>query len=157
NIKPSFKIDFARYESRNTFLGLRALILRADTQDASLMHERLAMTFFRKLGIAAPRESHARVYVNDQYAGVYTIAEDVDPVFLDRNFGENEGYLYAYEWVDPWAFGYRGSDSSNYSPLPFKPENNLIFLDAAPIEAMVRTINQAPDAQFASAVSQYID
>src|SRR5262249_32954071 len=136
---------------------LRALILRADTQDASLMHERLAMTFFRKLGIAAPRESHARVYVNDQYAGVYTIAEDVDPVFLDRNFGENEGYLYAYEWVDPWAFGYRGSDSSNYSPLPFKPENNLIFLDAAPIEAMVRTINQAPDAQFASAVSQYID
>src|SRR5207237_7238456 len=51
NIKPSFKIEFSRYESRNTFLGLRDLVLRADTQDASLMHESVAMTFFRCLGI----------------------------------------------------------------------------------------------------------
>src|SRR6185369_10259926 len=73
NIKPSFKIEFSRYESQNTFLGMRNLVLRADTQDASLMHERLAMTLFRKIGIPAPREVHARVYVNDQYAGVYTM------------------------------------------------------------------------------------
>jgi spore coat protein CotH len=157
NIKPSFKIEFSRYESRNTFLGLRDLVLRADTQDASLMHERVAMTFFRKLGIPAPREAHARVFINDQYAGVYTIVEDVDPVFLQQNFGESEGYLYAYEWVMPWAFGYLGPDSSKYSPLPLKPETNLIYRDPAAIEAMVRTINFAPDDQFSSAVSQYVD
>src|SRR5215471_5460728 len=51
NIKPSFKIDFSRYESQMNFLGLKYLILRANTQDASQMHERVAMTFFRKLGI----------------------------------------------------------------------------------------------------------
>jgi spore coat protein CotH len=157
SIKPSFGIQFNRYESRNTFLGLRSLVLRANTQDASLMHERLAMAFFRRLGIPAPRESHARVYINDEYAGVYTIVEDVDPVFLERNFGESDGYLYAYEWVFHWGFGYLGPDPSNYSPLPFKPENNLIYTDPAPIEAMVRTINQTPDEQFSIAVSQYID
>jgi spore coat protein CotH len=157
NIKPSFKIEFTRYESQNTFLGLRSLVLRADTQDASLMHERLAMTFFRKLGLPAPRETHARLYINDDYAGVYTIVEDVDPVFLQRNFGEDEGYLYSYEWVAPWAFNDRGTDTVNYSPLPLKPENNLVHLDAGPIEAMVRTINEASDTEFAAAVSQYID
>ena len=36
-IKPSFKIEFNRFESRNNFLGLESLILRANTQDASLM------------------------------------------------------------------------------------------------------------------------
>ena len=157
NIKPSFGVQFDRYESRNTFLGLRRLVLRADTQDASLMHERLAMALFRKMGIPAPRESHARVYINDEYGGLYTVVEDVDPVFLERNFGESGGYLYSYKWVFPWAFGYLGPDASNYSPLPFKPENNLINTDPFPIEAMVRIVNQAPDEQFSIGVSQYID
>jgi len=157
NFKASFKIDFSRYESRNNFLGLRYLILRADTQDPSLMHERVAMTFFRKLGIPAPREVHTRLYINDQYAGLYTIVEAVDPIFTQQNLGESSGYLYAYEWIMPWSFADLGPDPSKYSPLPFKPENNLIYPVVEPIIEMVRTINQAPDAQFSSVVSQYID
>ncbi len=157
NIKPSFKIEFDRYESQNTFLGLRALVLRADTQDASMMHERVAMTFFRKLGMIAPRECHTRLYINDQYAGLYTVVEYVDPIFLQTYFGESGGYLYSYEYSQPWTFNYLGPDTSQYSPLPFKPQTNLIDMDPTPIEAMVRTINQAPDAQFSAALSQYID
>jgi spore coat protein H len=156
-IKTSFKIEFDRYEASNRFLGLKALILRANTQDASQMHERIAMELFRKLGVPAPREVHTRLYINDQYAGLYTIGDDIDQVFLQRNFGESDGYLYSYEWVKPYAFGYLGSDLSEYSPLPFQPENHLIDLDPAPIEEMVRTINQAPAAQFSAAVSQYMD
>ena len=156
-IKPSLKIEFDRFEGRNNFLGLKALVLRANTQDASSMHERVAMDLFHKLGVPAPREVHTRLYINDQYAGLYTMAEQIDPVFLQRNLGESDGYLYSYEWVEPYAFNDRGTDPSKYSPLPFEPENHLIDLDPAPIAAMVRTINQAPDAQFSAAVSQYID
>jgi spore coat protein CotH len=157
NVKPSFGIQFDRYESHNTFLGLRRLVLRANPGDASMMRERLAMALFRRMGIPASRESHARVYVNDEYGGVYTVVEDVDPVFLERNFGESSGYLYSYEYVFGWGLSYLGPDPSNYSPLPFKPENNLIYPDPFPIEEMVRTINQAQDAEFSIAVSQYID
>src|SRR5438034_7764292 len=142
NYKPSFKIDFSRYESRNTFLGLRYLVLRANPQEPSTMHERVAMEFFRKMGLRAPREAHARVFLNDQYAGLYTIVEEIDPIFLQQNFGESDGGLYAYEWVDYWIFDYRGPDSTKYSPLPLKPENNLIYLDPQPIVDMVRTINE---------------
>jgi len=157
NYKPSFKIDFSRYESQNKFLGLRYLVLRANTQEPSGMHERVAMEFFRKMGIRAPREAHARVFLNDQYAGLYTMVEQIDPIFLQRNFGEGDGRLYGYEWVDYWIFDYRGPDSLAYSPLPFKPENNLINLDPQPIVEMVRTINEAPDSEFSSALSQYLD
>jgi len=157
NIKPSFKIDFSRYESRNNFLGLRYLVLRADTQDPSLMHERVAMTFFRKLGIPAPREAHTRLYINDAYAGLYTMVEEVDPIFIQAHFGQSDGYLYSYEWVAPWGFEDRGRDSSKYSPLPLKPENNVIYPIVEPIVEMVQTVNHAPDAQFSSAVSQFID
>jgi spore coat protein CotH len=157
NIKPSFKIDFSRYESRNNFLGLRYLVLRANTQDPSLMHERVAMTFFRKLGLPAPREVHTRLYLNDQYIGLYTIVEQVDPIFTQQNFGESDGYLYAYEYSFPWSFEDLGVDSMKYSPLPFKPENNLVNFAPEPIVQMVQTMNHAPDSQFTSAVSQYFD
>ncbi len=157
NIKPSFTIDFARYESRNTFLGLRKIVLRANTQDASMMHERLAMTFFRRLGMPASREVHTRVFINDEYAGVYTITEAVDPVFVQSNFGESDGFLYSYEYAFPWVFNYLGPNSSKYSPLPFNPENNLLYREPAPLEAMVRAINDTPDAQFQAGVSQYVD
>jgi spore coat protein CotH len=157
NVKPSFKIDFTRYESRLNFLGLRYLVLRANSQDASQMHERVSMTFFRQMGIPAPREVHTRLYLNDQYAGAYTIVEQIDPVFLQRVFNESDGYLYAYEWTFPWIFNDLGPESSKYSPLPLKPENNLIYLDPSPIPLMVQAINQSPNAQFSSSVSQYID
>ncbi len=157
NIKPSFKIDFSRYESRLSFFGLRYLVLRANTQDASQMHERVSMTFFRQLGIPAPRDVHTRLYINDQYIGAYTIVECVDPVFLQQRFGQNAGYFYSYEWTFPWIFNDLGAASSNYSPLPLKPENNLTHVDPSPIPYMVQTINQAPDAQFSAAVSLYLD
>ena len=157
NIKPSFKIDFSRYESRLNFLGLTYLVLRANTQDASQMHERVSMAFFRQLGIPAPREAHTRLYINDQYAGAYTIVEYVDPVFLQQRFGQNAGYLYSYEWTFPWVFNELDSTFSSYSPLPFKPEDNLTHFDPSPIPYMVKTINEAPDTQFSAAVSQYLD
>jgi spore coat protein CotH len=156
-VKPSMKIAFNRYESQYTFLGLQNLVLRGNTQDASMMHERVAMALFRRMGLPAPREAHARLFVNDQYLGLYTVVEEIDAVFVQGYFGESAGYLYDYIYNDAFFFEYRGPNSASYSPVPFKPENHFIDPDPASIEAMVRNINQAPDAQFQSVVSEYVD
>ena len=42
------------------------------------------MALFARLGLPAPREAHTRLYVNGEYAGLYSIVEAVDKVFLDR-------------------------------------------------------------------------
>ena len=156
-VKPSLKIEFDRYVSRNNFLGLQNLVLRANAQDASMMHERVAMELFRKMGIPAPRESHARLYVNGAYAGLYTIVEEVDQPFLIRNFGQDGGFLYNYNWFAPWFFEERGPDPATYSPVPFAPETHLDRPDPGPLPAMVLTMNQAPDSLFEMQVSQYVD
>ena len=98
---------------------------------AMLVRERLSMLFFRLMGVAgAEREAHARLFVNNEYAGLYTIVESPDKDFLERNFGEREGRLYNYQFDDaanlagvpPFVFQYLGSDPSLYVPSPFKPE-----------------------------------
>src|SRR5499427_10579700 len=60
-VKPGLRVDFDRYSTEQKFLGrLKSFVLRNNTQDASGMHERISMLFFRRLGAPAPREAHTR-------------------------------------------------------------------------------------------------
>src|SRR5712671_2733190 len=94
--KLSLHVTINHYTAGQTFLGLQSFILRNNSQEASNMKERLSMLFFRNLGIAASREAHTRLYVNNQYQGLYTIVETVDEDFLQKDLGENTGHLYSF-------------------------------------------------------------
>jgi spore coat protein CotH len=155
-VKPGLRVDFARFTDQ-TFLGLKGIVLRNNTQDGSMLRERLTMTFMSLIGIPAPRETHARVYINDAYAGLYTIVEAIDEPFLRRAFGESHGYLYEYNWGFAWFFQYLGADARNYSPIPFKPETHEMDPAPWPLEWMVRAINQIADPWFQVELSRYID
>ena len=156
SVKPGLLVEFDRYTDKG-FLGLSRLVLRNNTQDPSMLHERTAMAFMNLMGVPAPRVTHTRLYINGEYAGLYSAAEAIDPVFLQRAFGESSGYLYEYEWAFGWHFEYLGADPARYSPVPFKRKNHEN--DPAPslLEVMVRAINLTADPFFQSEVSQYVD
>src|SRR5262245_40972223 len=63
--KPGLRVDIDRYTGGLRFLTLKSFVLRNNTQDASNLHERLTMLLFRRLGVPAPREAHAKLFVND--------------------------------------------------------------------------------------------
>jgi spore coat protein CotH len=156
-IKPSLQVEFNYYDSKQTFLGLKTVVLRANTQDASMMHERVSMEFMRRMGVAAPREAHTRLFVNGEYAGLYTIVESIDEPFLETAFGESNGFLHNYQYKDPFFFEDRGPDPATYSPSPFQPELNGPDSNPNSIPAMVQTLNNASDAAFKTATSAYVD
>src|SRR5262245_3312090 len=85
--KPGLRVDFDRYNATQTFRTLKSLVLDNLTQDPSGIHETVAMRVFERLGVPAPREAHARLYVNDEYIGLYAIVESIDKRFLARVFG----------------------------------------------------------------------
>ena len=90
-IKPGLKIDVNHYVSNQEFLGLKAFNLKNMYSDASVVRESVTMKMFARMGIPSPREAHARVYVNNDYAGIYVIVEAVDRTFISRAFGAPEG------------------------------------------------------------------
>ena len=59
-IKLGLRVDFDRYTTGQTFLGLRSLILDNNWQDPSLLAERAAMAFFERLGQPATTGSIVR-------------------------------------------------------------------------------------------------
>jgi spore coat protein CotH len=160
-VKPGLRVDFNRYVTDQTFLGLKSLVLRNNTQDASGMHETVSMLLFRRMGLPASRESHATMSINNAYAGLYSIVESVDKSFLQRQFGEDDGYLFKYDYPatgGAYFFEDRGSDPTQYVPLPFKPET-YDTTDPRPeyVVQLVQTINQTSDANFTSAMAAYLD
>ncbi len=156
-VKPGLRVDFDRNDPVQQFLGLGQVVLRNNTQDPTMLKERLSMLFFQLMGLPAPRETHARFFVNNEYIGLYTIVEAIDKKFLTRNFRENDGYLYEYDWRESYNFEYRGSNPASYSPAPFRPETHERAPNPAPIEAMIRTMNQASDTDFSRAMAEFVD
>lgn len=159
--KPGLKLDINYYSADQRFLGLKNLILRNNTQDASNMRELVSMKFFRRMQIKAPREAFARLFVNDVYAGLYTVVEDIDKDFLQKNFGENDGYLYEYDFDEsnriPYAFEYLGSDPAKYVPMPFKAQTHETSPRADVIERFIWTVNEAPAASWRQRMDEFLD
>ncbi len=159
-IKPGLRVDFDRYTSGQRFLGLKSFVLRNNTQDQTNLHERLSMQLFRRMGAEVSRETHAKMFVNDEYVGLLTVVESVDKDFLKRTLGEDSGYLYKYDYPSdgtPYYFEDRGADGAAYVPLPFKPETNETDPRPEFIAQWVQTVNQASTAAFQSSVGEYID
>ena len=158
--KPGLRIDFNRYVDEQSFFGLKSFILRNQTQDASNIHERVSMLLFKRMGLPASREAHAKLYINNAYAGLYTLVESVDKTFLQETFNETDGYLYKYEYpsaAKPYYFEDRGSDPVAYAPLPFKPETHDTNPRPEFLVQLIQLVNQASDAVFRTAVAEYLD
>ena len=158
-VKPGLRVDFDHYTTDQKFLGLKSFVLRNNTQDASNMHERLSMLLFRRLGLPASREAHTKLYVNNAYVGLFTIVESVDKSFLTRTLGENDGYLYKYDFpgdAQPYFFEDRGANPASYVPLPFKPETHEADPRPEFIVRLVQAISQGT-ATFRSAIAEYLD
>lgn len=163
--KPGLRIDINRYISNQEFLGLKAFELKNMAADPSLLRETVAMKLYAQAGLVAPREAHARLYINNEYSGVYVIVESADRTFVSRVFGppegeaETGGYLFEYKWVFPYAFEYLGSDLRPYAPI-FEPQTHETGAIAdlyGPIEEMIRAVNETTDQDFTATVNPYLD
>jgi spore coat protein CotH len=162
--KPSLRLDMNRYTDGQQFLGLKSFILRNNSQDPTNLRERVSMLFFRRLGIAAMREAHAKLYVNNEYAGLYTIVEAPDKDFLGRNFTDKEGWLYNYSFDDeavlagaqPFIFQNLGSDPAAYCPDPFKPETHETDPQCEYIVRFVQAVNDT-GAAWQQRMAEFLD
>jgi hypothetical protein len=157
SIKPGLTVRFNRFVDQK-FLGLTELVLDNSLQDPSFLRERLSMLLFRRMGIAAPREAYARLYVNDEYAGLYSMVEAVDSQFLTRSFGENGGTLHEYRWMEPqFYFESPGDDWERYARARFEPRTSQHESGLETIGQMVRVTNEASDEEFVERASGFLD
>lgn len=100
-----------------------------------------------------------RVYVNGEYQGLYGIVEDVDESFLTRTFGGDGGYLFEYQWQQPFHGGPLGADFGIYRTLFEAKTHELAPNDElyVPIRALFDTASLPDDVVTREDLERYID
>lgn len=163
--KPGLRVDFDRYATGQTFLGLKSIVLDNLWQDASGIHESVAAGFYARLGVPVSREIHTRLYVNGVYAGLYVIIEAVDKDLLARVFGsvddnvQNDGYLFEFKYQDDWRFASLGASLEPYK-IRFEATTHESKSDEdkyRPIVDLVRLVNETPADRLKDAIGGLLD
>jgi spore coat protein H len=159
-LKRSLKLDFDEIEKTRTFFSMTKLNLNNNALDSTQMREALAYDVFRRAGVTASRTAYAKVFITvpgkykEEYAGLFTIVEQVDQSFFNDRWRKKVGVLLKPERLN--GTPYLGDDWKNYeqryvSKVTAKSE------DAARVIGFIKFINQASDDDFSRRIGEYID
>ncbi len=110
--KKSFKVSFNTFTSGGKYYGVEKLNLNGEHNDPSIIRSKIMWDILRLWDIPAPRSNHVRVYINENYHGLYINVEHIDEEFVLSRFGNNDGNLYKCLW--PADLDYLGSNPDLY-------------------------------------------
>lgn len=88
NQRNALHIKLNYKDKKQNHQGYKTLKLSNALRDPSMVREVLAFEIARKYMIA-PRASYTRIYVNNQYYGLFVNIESVNDDFLDKHFGSS--------------------------------------------------------------------
>jgi spore coat protein CotH len=141
--KKPFKLDLEEFVDGQTHDGLKQLSLNNGFKDPSFLREKLALDFMNQHGIAAPRCTFSRLYLNGQFWGLYSVVEDVGKTFLKQRFGNKGGNLFK---GDPHgSLTWKGDQQANYLG-DYELKTNETANDWSDLIALLDALNNASDA-----------
>jgi hypothetical protein len=98
--KMSYKVKVDQFDPDKRYRGLKHLSFPNMYGDPTLLRERLSYKLWRDMGVIAPRSVHAKLTINGESKGLFTLTEVVDGRFTDYWFpkGQGDGNLYKQVW-----------------------------------------------------------
>ena len=148
--KRSFLIRFNEYDDDQRFLGLRRVAFDNGVQFGSVFSEPIITEILRDQGIKTHRCNYAKLYLNDEYQGVYVNVERIDESFLEHHLPDPKGLLFKVDEGGPGAnLQFLGNDPSAYARA-FEPETKSAKKDPQRLVEFIRMVNQSKDNEFAA-------
>ena len=159
-LKRPFKIDFNHYVAGQQFRGLKMVSLDAGAMDPTQLRESLSYAVFHEAGVPAPRTALVRLYITipgtyeKEFAGLYTLVENVDKTFLKDRFQSAKGLLLKPERVR--ALDYLGENWSSYEDQ-YRPKTDANARTKRRLIEFAKLVNNADDEQFRKEIGSYLD
>ncbi|MDG1101244.1 MAG: CotH kinase family protein [Saprospiraceae bacterium] len=152
--KKSMKIDFNHFVDGKKYDGLKKINLNNGFGDPAIQRDKLCYNIMNKSGVDAPRTSYARIYLNNQYWGLYLLVEQVDRTFLKDNFGNSNGNL--FKNVGNSELEWMGQDISQYQQIfELKTDSNVEAWEN--FVELMDVLNNTGDGDFKEEISKIFD
>ena len=166
-VKPNLRVDFNRFEPKRALLGLGSLVLKANNQDASMLRDKSVFKIWGRTGMPASREAYAKLFVNNEYLGLFVITEELRSEYLQRYLGEGDGDLFEWKPIEDFHFEWRpictgaqlgcSTNTDRWQPAPLDPQENKLTFDIAPTIDLFRQVSLVSDADFERVISGLTD
>ncbi len=158
--KKSFKVSFSKFVSGRRFYGLKKFNLNGEHNDPSIIRSKLCWNLFNEFGVPASRANHIRLYINDEYRGLYINVEHIDSTFIQSRFGNPpgaEGNLFKclYQGA-PADLTYRADGRYDLigGGTTYELKTNEDNPDYADLAHFVDVLNNTQDDDFTSAIER---
>lgn len=152
--KKSFRIDFNYYDSDAEFFGLKKLNLNNGHMDPTMLREKIFWDFASNY-VSTVRCVFTRVYVNDEYFGLYTAIEHIDDEFIESRYGSKEGgNLYRAETAG--TLNYLGESESLYSSS-YELKTNENENDFSKLISLTNILENTPAENFEEEIEKVLD
>ncbi len=141
-----------RFDKDRRFFGLRQVSLDNATQFGSLFSEPMITEILRDHGIKAHRANYARLYLNNEYRGVYVNVERIDESFLENHFSDPNGALFKVDEGGPGAnLDFMGDDPALYLKT-FEAKTASAKKEPTRLVDFIKRINGTEAGEFAKSL-----
>jgi hypothetical protein len=151
--KKPFKIDLNEFLGGQHYDGIKKFNLHNGSCDPGMMRDFVAYNVMRTAGVRAPRVSFCRLYLNDQYWGLYGIIEQIDKTFTQNNFDNGGTLIKNIGWSE---FEWEGDSIQPYLE-DFQLKTNENTYDWSTFLTFLDIVNNMPDEEFPIAIQRVFD
>ena len=136
--KKSFKI---KLDSEPLILGTNVLNLNAEYKDPSYIHQYMASRLMNEAGLYCFKSEHIRLFINNQYKGLYLLIENVDDEFMEKRGLDKKANLY--------KAAKDGSCLSFYDDVNYHWENKVNeFSDKSDLQNLINMLDTIEDNRY---------
>ena len=148
--KRSFLIKFNEFDDGQRFLGLRRVSFDNGVQFGSLFSEPIITEILQAHGVKTHRCNYARLFLNDEYLGVYVNVERIDESFIEHHLPDANGLLFKVDHGGAGAnLQFLGSNPATYQRA-FEPETKSAKQGQPRLVEFIKLINQSKPSDFAA-------
>lgn len=160
--KKSFKVSFNTFVQGREYFGLDKMNLNGEHNDPSIMRSKLSWDIFKAYDVPAPRANHIKLFINEDYYGLYINVEHIDNEFVQDRFGGEEGNLYKSLYPADLSYISENPDDYKWSPewadrRVYDLKTNTEEDDYSDLAYLISFLEHSDETEFKNQIEDYIN
>ncbi|MFZ1495549.1 MAG: CotH kinase family protein, partial [Saprospiraceae bacterium] len=160
--KKSFKISFNTFVTGRRYQGVKKINLNGEHNDPTLIREKLFYDIWHTADMPERRTRFAKLFINNNYNGLYTLLEEFDKDWLERVFNEQDGNLYKCTY--PADLEYINENQQTYKDIvgagdarAYDLKTNETEDDYSGLVHLITILNQPPNDAFVDSIQTILE
>ena len=153
--KKSFELSFNSYVQGRKYRGLEKMKLNGEHNDVSILRSKVSYNLLTQCGLPSPRTSYIKLYINNEYKGLYIHVEHFDEEYIQKRFpNDNDGNLFKCFYGSDLT--YHGTNPTYYQNT-YKLKTNEAMNDYSGLIQFINVLNNSAAANFVCDIQDVFD